>query len=207
MRKPLLIYGAGGLGREILAMLKHLEGWEPRGFVDDGVTKGKLIAGVPVIGGLGEIVQSEDINLVIGVGNPLIRKEIAGKLPSFVNCPVIIHPRATILDETSVTIGAGTIITAGVVVTTDIRIGEHVLLNLNATIGHDTSIGSYSSVMPGVNLAGFVTLGECVMIGSGANVRNKVSIGEASVVGMGSVVLNDVSQGCVVAGVPAKHLR
>ena len=41
-RKDIIIYGAGGLGREILCLIiKKLDEWNPIGFVDDGVPAGQ----------------------------------------------------------------------------------------------------------------------------------------------------------------------
>ena len=38
-------------------------------------------------------------------------------------------------------IGAGSIITAGCIITTNIKIGKHSHLNLHTTIGHDCELG------------------------------------------------------------------
>jgi sugar O-acyltransferase (sialic acid O-acetyltransferase NeuD family) len=206
MRKPLYIYGAGGLGREVLALIRDLESWEPRGFIDDNAEKGKIIKNLPVLGGNSILRDLGNANVIIAVGSPLLKKNLGLLLPANINSPVLIHPRATLLHEDSILIGEGSIVCAGVVLTTDVKIGDHVLINLNSTIGHDSSIGSFSSVMPGVNIAGDVIIGEGVLLGSGCNIMNRVKIGENSRVGMGAVVLRDVVEGDTMAGVPAKSI-
>jgi sugar O-acyltransferase (sialic acid O-acetyltransferase NeuD family) len=206
MRQPIFVYGAGGLGREVVAMMRHLEMWEPMGFIDDGKNKGTMIQGLPVRGG-GEMLSSlQGMNVVIAVGDPLVKRSIASRFSPAITSPYLVHPSVQVLDSASVIIGAGAIITAGVSLTTDIRIGAHVLLNLNCTVGHDCTIGSFSSIMPGVNIAGEVKLAECVMLGSGSNILNRVTIGEAARVGMGAVVLTDVKENTTVVGVPAKPI-
>ena len=209
MKIPLLIYGAGGLGREVLSLVRSFDKFEVIGFLDDNVPKGALVKGVKVVGGR-EALHSADspLNLVLALGDPGKKALLAGKIPaSKVNYPVIQHPSVILQETTTIMIGAGSILCAGCVLTTDIEIGSHVLLNLNCTLGHDTRIGDFSSVMPGVNIAGEVKIGRSVLIGSGANILNRVNIGDTSKVGMGSVVIHDVDPGITVAGVPAKQIN
>jgi sugar O-acyltransferase (sialic acid O-acetyltransferase NeuD family) len=208
VKTPLLIYGAGGLGREVHAMIRAIDNFDAIGFIDDGVPKGTIVRGLKVLGGI-EVLRASDhpVNVVIALGNPKAKAAIVKKIKSpHVNYPVIIHPSVIVHDTDTVRIGAGSILCAGGIFTTDITIGEHVLVNLNCTIGHDVIIGDYSSLMPGVNVAGAVTIGANVLIGSGANILNQVRIGNKSVIGLGWVLIRDVECDLTVGGVPAKKL-
>lgn len=209
MKEPLLIYGAGGFGREVLSLVNALEGFQTFGFLDDGIAKDTVVQGIKVLGGL-EVLKSFDrvVNLVLALGDPVAKAFLASKLdPSRVRFPILRHPSVIIQDEATVRIGAGCILCAGSVFTTDIQIGDHVLVNLNCTIGHDTKVGHYASIMPGVNVAGGVEIGNAVLIGSGSNILNQVRIGDNGIVGMGSVVIRDVAAGATVVGVPARGIR
>ena len=148
------------------------------------------------------------INVVLAMGMPGLKREISFFLKDSSNLlfPTLVHPRATILNPDTVTLGEGTILTAGCIITTDVQIGKHVLINLNTTIGHDTAIGDYSSIMPGVNLAGAVSLGEAVLIGSGANIISGVIVGEGATIGAGSVVNRNVDPNKTAVGVPARAI-
>ncbi len=210
MKKKIAIYGAGGLGREVLSMVRALPEWEVVGFYDDGKLKGEEIGGVAVLGAITELIQvREETQMVLAIGSPKIKKQLVEKLVSnsFIHFPTLIHPRALIQDTTSVKIGRGSIITAGVILTTGIDIGSHVLVNLNCTVGHGVHIGDYSCIMPGATVAGDVKIGEAVLIGSGANVLNGIQIGNQSRVGAGAVVTKDVPQNVTVVGVPAHRLK
>ncbi len=210
MKKDVFIYGAGGLGREVFSMLHALPDWNVIGFYDDGKRIGDKIGRLSVLGSLNELLEvKEKAEVIIAIGNPGIKSQLAVKLSAnqFISFPSLIHPRALLQDQTSVKMGEGCIITAGVILTTDIHIGKHVLLNLNCTIGHDVHIGDYSSVMPGANIAGEVNIGNGVLIGSGANILNGIKVGNNSRIGAGAVVTKDVLENETVAGVPARPLK
>ena len=211
MRRPLIIYGAGGLGREVKSMLQHTEQpFELIGFLDDGVTPGTMVDSIPVLGGVNWLeVNTNKIDVIVAIGNPKIKSKIVRSIHpmDYVNFPRLIHKLGHTQDMERVTIGAGSVIGAGVVLTTNITIGEHVLLNLNVTVGHDTVIGDFTSVMPGVNIAGNVRLGSEVMIGSGANIINNIKVGNFATIGAGSVVNHDIPAASTAAGVPARVIK
>ncbi len=208
MKNQLFIYGAGGLGREILTLVRTLPDWEVAGFVDDREDIAEVM-GVRIVGGKSFLLTPQDsLNVVIAIGDPHQKAAVAVALRhARLKFPSLIHPGATLQDVSTIRMGPGTIITAGCVLTTGIKIGSHVLINLNTTVGHDVTIGDYSSIMPGVNIAGQVSIGSAVLLGSGANVLNRVNIGPRSRIGMGSVVINDIGEGITAVGVPAKPVH
>jgi sugar O-acyltransferase (sialic acid O-acetyltransferase NeuD family) len=208
MKKPLIIYGAGGLGREVLTLLRTLPEWEPIGFIDDKLPSDTYIKGLKVLGDISALNSyKHPLYIVLAMGDSFVKMKVAEQLKNYsVEFPILIHPSVILQDSDTITLGEGSILCAGVVLTTDIMIGTHVLVNLNSTVGHDCRIGDHTSIMCGVNIAGEVHVGQSVLIGSGANILNKVSIGDNSQIGMGSVVLKDVPSSKTVAGVPAKEI-
>lgn len=206
MKKPLFIYGAGGLGREILSLIRAFDQWEAEGFIDDAVVAGEMIKGIPVLGGIGVLKNIDGpVNMVLAIGDPVVKQTLVKTLSRYdVRYPVLVHPAAILQDRSSIVLGNGCVIAAGCILTTDIHLGDHVLVNLNTTIGHDTRIGSCTSIMCGVNVAGEVTIGESVMIGSGACILNRITVGNQCRIGMSAAVVNNVGDQLTVIGVPAK---
>lgn len=209
MSNPIYIYGAGGLGREVSALLLHLPEWSLNGFYDDNLLKGNDCDGVPCLGNLHDLLETRNvIQLVLAFGDPGTKLRISKALAAnnLIQFPTLIHPSVSILNTSSIKFGAGCIVTAGAALTTNIDVGRHTLINLNVTIGHDVHIGESCSIMPGANLAGDIRVGDGVLIGSGANILNRVRIGSSSKVGAGAVVTKDVRANVVVVGIPAKEL-
>ena len=203
------IIGAGGLGRETLALIhqinNHQSRWDPIGFFDDRAPKGNVINRIPVLGRIDEVpTAAEDIWFIMAIGSPGTKETIAARMHSSIKFATLHHPLAVVADPETVTFGPGCIFTAGAKATADIRFGKHVLVNLNATVGHDTLVGDYCSIMPGANIAGYTNLGQSVLIGSGASVINQSTLGKGVKIGAGAVVINDIPDFATAVGVPAR---
>jgi len=206
------IFGAGGFGREVKMMIDQINEtfpkWEFVGYFDDGVAKGSLINGLPVLGNsLDLLSQSAILHVVFAIGNPIIKKDVIEKVGVNTNLifPTLIHPSA-LIGKDWVSIGEGTIIAAGNIITTNIAIGKHVILNLSCTVGHDTKISDFCSIMPGVNISGEVLFEECVYVGTGAKIINQVTVGARTVIGAGAVVSKSYPSDLTLVGIPAKPL-
>lgn len=203
----IVIYGAGGHGREIASLVGRAPGHELAGYVEDGAPEGKRIHDVPV-------VSWEDRRrlgpaaLVVAVGSPADRRKIvqrcAGAGLSFAT---LVDPSVDVSGVRR--IGAGTVVCRGSVLTVDLEIGVHVHINVGCTVSHDVVIGDYSTLSPGVHVAGHVHIGEGVFFGIGACVINGVNdapllIGAGATIAAGACVTGPVEAGCMYAGVPAR---
>lgn len=211
--REIAIFGVGGFGREVLALIKDINKvkptWNIVGFFDDGHEKGELINGFPVLGKTEELNRwPTPISLAVSIGNPKVKKNIIDKVSNpLVDYPTLIHPLVWVGDKEFVEIGKGCIICAGTLITTNIKIEDFVILNLGCTVGHDSVIKKYSSFMPSGNISGEVTIGEGVYVGTGAKIINQLEIGEYTIVGAGAVVSKTLPARCTAVGVPAKPIK
>ena len=211
--KDIAIFGVGGFGREVLALIKDINRvnpiWNIVGFFDDGYEKGVMINGYQNLGKTEDLNNWETpINLAVSIGNPVIKKIILDKISNpLVDYPTLIHPLAWVGDTEFVEIGKGCIICAGTLITTNIKMEDFVILNLGCTVGHDTIIKKYSAFMPSVNISGEVKIGEGVYVGTGAKIINQLEIGDYAIVGAGAVVAKSLPANCTAVGVPAKVIK
>lgn len=211
--KDIAIFGVGGFGREVLALIKDINKVSPTynivGFFDDGYEKGIMINDYPNLGKTEDLNNWETpISLAVSIGSPVIKKKILDKITNpLVDYPTLMHPLAWIGDKEFVEIGKGCVICAGTLITTNIKIEDFVILNLGCTVGHDSIIKKYSAFMPSVNISGEVTIGEGVYVGSGAKIINQLEIGEYTIVGAGAVVSKTLPARCTAVGVPAKPIK
>jgi sugar O-acyltransferase (sialic acid O-acetyltransferase NeuD family) len=211
--EKVVIIGTGGFGREVLDVLEAVNEVKPTyeilGFVTEPgyQSPGTIINDIPVLGHFDWLeANREKVKAICGIGAPAVRRRLILKAKeigtSFFS---VIHPRAILTRW--VTLGIGTIITAGCILTSNIKIGHHVHLNLDCTVGHDVVIHNYVTVSPGVHVSGNVTLEEGSFIGTGANLIEGKTIGEWSVVGAGSVVVKDIPANSTAVGIPAKPIK
>lgn len=211
--KDIAIFGVGGFGREVLALIKDINKVEPTwnivGFFDDGYEKGEMFNGYRNLGKVEDLNKWEtSISLAVSIGSPVIKKKVLDNIKNpLVDYPTLIHPSVWIGDNNFVEIGKGCIICAGNLITTNIKIHDFVILNLGCTVGHDTVIKDYAAFMPSVNISGEVSIGEGVYVGTGAHIINHLEIGEYTTVGAGAVVCKTLPGHCTAVGVPAKVVK
>lgn len=209
--KRVVIFGAGGLGREVLETVRALAAVGHDivcvGFaIDPGFAVPEAIGGLPVRCGLEAYLGQPDLHFVIALGEPAARRRaaltVSGAVGSrFAN---VIHPAATIGAIGS--IGAGTMVLGPASITTEVTIGSHVLINPMASVAHDCVLADFATLSPAVALAGGVLVGEGAELGTGAVVLPRQKIGRWSRIGAGAVVTRPVTANTTVVGVPARPI-
>lgn len=198
MSAPLVLLGASGHAKVVIAALREAGREVSACYDDDERRWGTEVLGVPVKGP-GSAVPA-GTPAVIAIGNNAIRKKLATTLP--LDWQTVVHPRAWVHE--SVVLGAGTVVFAGAVLQPDTRVGRHVIVNTAASVDHDGVIGDYAHLAPGVHLAGSVSVGEGAFLGVNAGVIPGRRIGLWTTVGAGGIVVHDLPDGVTAVGVPAR---
>lgn len=208
--RKIVVYGAGGFGREIAWLAQSCNECEVVAVVDDDPKyHGKEMNGIPVMS-LGEAKDKFfDASVLVAVGSPQIREKITKKVrQEGLSIGTLIHPRTEM--SPWIEMGEGAVICAGCILTTNIKMGNHVQINLDCTIGHDVIMDDYATLAPGVHVSGYVYLGKRVYVGTGAvflngTKENPLIIGDDVIIGAGACVTKSVTSG-IWGGVPAREL-
>ncbi len=208
--KDVVIIGAGGFAREVAWLIEEInkknEQWNILGFIDDNSENvGKSLNGYKIIGNTDYLNEmNKNIYAVIAIGNGKTRKKIVEKLKKR-KFGILIHPNVSI--SNSISIGEGSIICSGNILTVNISIGKHVIINLDCTIGHDAVIKNFSTFLPGTNLSGETIVEECSTLGTGSTVIQGIKIGKNVMVGAGAVVIRDIIDDSTAVGNPARTIK
>ncbi|OGX84800.1 hypothetical protein BEN47_15815 [Hymenobacter lapidarius] len=211
---PLVIFGAGGLGREVLLLVQQLNAatapaaWNVRGFYDDHAPATATVAGLPYLGTSADLnATPEPLAVAVAVGSPASRAAVVARLTSGqLSFPVLVHPQVALAPRQRIAVGEGSIIQQGCFLTCDITLGRFVLLNLGCTIGHDAVLGDFSSLMPHANVSGATQLGAGTYLGTNTTVIQGIIIGENTIIGAGAVVVRNLPANITAVGVPAKAI-
>ncbi|NOT22174.1 MAG: acetyltransferase [Nitrospiraceae bacterium] len=206
----IVVYGAGGHAKVVLDVLEKVGACTIVGLLDESVElAGDTRSGYRVLGGSAifrGLIDEGVKGMIVALGDNVRRRAVfeAARVAGF-ELVSAIHP--SVILGRGVTIGAGSVLVAGVVVNVDAEIGENVIVNTSASVDHDCRIGGHVHLSPGVRLAGRVTVGAFTHIGIGAVVLPNLTIGTRCIVGAGSVVRENVPDGMVVAGNPARIIK
>ena len=205
MVKRVLIYGAGGHSKTVISLLRLLD-MEIAGIIDDGVPAGTTVSGVSVLGGADILPRlrrqgiAHAVNAVGGIGNYAVRWKIFELLKQEgFEFPTVIHPSAFV--EDTVTLADGIQVLAQSYISSESTVGFGTLINAGVIISHDGKIGKCVNLSPGALLAGAVTIEDFAQVGMGATINLGVKVGSRARIGNSAVVKGDVpADGRVYAG-------
>lgn len=206
----LAVYGASGLGREVLELAKIINEndnrWEEFVFIDDGDVP-SVVEGCDVYK-FDEVKEKygSSLEIVMGIGEPATRGKLFQNIKSYgISTPSLIHPDVHIPETTRV--GKGVTIQSGCFVSVGVTLEDYVFLQPKCAIGHDCVIGEGSIISTFDSIAGAVHVGSYSYLGMSVTVKELVSVGNNSIIGMGAVVFKDVPDEMIAMGNPARIMR
>lgn len=211
MEKPVIIFGAKGLGQVALDIFKSndvvvyclldddksLHNTE----IDDVIVMGSTDdeSYIELIGPKAEVFVANDDNKF---RKSLVEALLEGRKVMPVNA---IHKNASI--EPSAILGHGSLFASGVVIGTNTKIGSHNIINAGAIVDYNAALEEFVQVGAGAIIGSGVKIAEGAFIGSGAVIVSGVTIGKKAQIGIGSVVIANVPNGAKVFGNPAVEMK
>ena len=207
-----LVIGGGDQGRQAISAIEAGTTLRVTGVLDAVIPRGTVVAGYPVVGTDDDLsacaAQRRAGAFVVAIGDNATRGALIERLTAA--CPElrlvsVVHPAAMVARDA--TIGEGTIVLAGAVVSNNCKTGRGVLFGTRSSIDHDCVIDDYASLAPGVTTGGTVHIGRATALGVGANVVHGITIGADTVVGAGSLVLDDIPDRVIAYGAKARVVR
>lgn len=210
MQNPVLIFGAGTLGKIALDIFNR-NNVLVYGFLDDDKKLHNTEIGEIVV--LGETDDDGFLKIVgqktesfVAISNTKVKKKIVEILNERRHVMPVnaIHDRSTVSENA--VIGHGNLIMANATVNPYAKIGNHCILHSGAVVDTDAQLADYVSIGTGAMINTGAEIAEGVFIGSGAIIVMGIKVGKNARVGAGSVVIEDVPDNATVFGNPAKKV-
>jgi sugar O-acyltransferase (sialic acid O-acetyltransferase NeuD family) len=211
--KNILIYGAGGFGREIACLINSInqvkKQWELIGFIDDGIPVSHSNRFGKVVGNLETLNNYPDkIAVAISVASPEILKKLTDGIANpNVWYPNLIAPDVKFHDPDSFSIGIGNIIFFSCRISCDVKMGDFNLMNSLASLGHDVKIGNRNVLNPAVRISGDCRVGDDNFFGVQSIILQGITIGNNTRVGASSVVIKTTKDDSLYYGNPARRIK
>jgi acetyltransferase EpsM len=204
----LAFIGGGGFAKEVLE-IAELNGHQVVGYVADA----EGVLGCPYWGRKEALAERrgefEAVCIAFGATD---RKSVQSRqrliewaTENGYSCEPLISPHA--VRSSGVTVGPGTIVAHGVVISVDACIGSFSILNSSAIIGHDAIIGDNVTIAPAAFIGGKTQVGSGTLVGPGAMVLQSLRVGSQVIVGTGASVVRSVPDGATVMPLRSRTLK
>jgi sugar O-acyltransferase (sialic acid O-acetyltransferase NeuD family) len=209
----IMIYGAGGFGREIACLINSInqaeKQWEFVGFIDDGLPVGTKNSFGTILGNL-EYLNScnEKLAVVISIAEPMILKKLTENITNpNIWYPNLIAPDVKFHDSATFSIGIGNILFFSCRISCNVSVGNFNLMNSLVSLGHDVQIGDRNVLNPAVRISGDCVVGDENFFGIHSIILQGLKIGNNTRVGVASVVMRNTKDNSLYYGNPAKKLE
>ena len=138
----LVIYGAGGLGREVAEIVRRINErhrfWNLLGFLDDGAEAGTFSGGLPILGGRSFAEEFDGpLDVVLSIARPSDKRAIYEALK---RCPYVRFPNVIDTDSklsSRIAMEEGVVVSHFCSLSVDISLGRCVFINTGSHVGHD----------------------------------------------------------------------
>lgn len=210
--KKIVLFGGGAHVSCCIDIIEKTNEYIIIGITDPFLAVGTEIMGYKIIGKQEEIIELKSKYSIDGgiitIGDNWTRKMVYDEIiktdPDFEFFSAI-HP--TVVLGANVTIGKGSVMMAGCIVSPNSIVGDFCFFATGAILEHDCFMDDFSSISVGSLTGGKVKIGKYTAITLGVVLFDRVVIGEHTVIGSGALVTKDIPSNCLAYGTPAKVVR
>jgi sugar O-acyltransferase (sialic acid O-acetyltransferase NeuD family) len=210
MKNPVLILGAGPLGKTALDIFNKNEVMV-FGFLDDDTSKvGTEIDEIVVLGqtdneGFTKLIGQKCEAFVANDDTNLKKHQVKMLTDRRHTMPVnALDPSAAL--ASNAVLGHGNLIAAKAVIGSHVQIGNHCNILSGAVLEPDCHLADFVQIGTNASLGAGVQVAEGAFVGQGAVIVGGILIGKNARVGAGSVVIENVADNQTVFGNPAKKI-
>lgn len=210
MDNPVIIFGAGGLGKAALEIFQENE-VIVYGFLDDDKRlHGQEIGEIGILGSTDDHGYTKFIGKKCDAFVALDDRELRKGTFKMLNdrrkvMPInAVHSKATISGNAYISYGL--FANAGAVIGSFAKVGIGCILHSNAVIDYEAQLGDHVQVGAGSVIHAGAKIEDNVFIGAGVTIAAPLEVGKGARIGAGSVVVENVNAGATVFGNPAKEV-
>lgn len=211
MDKPVIILGAGGLGKAAQEIFESHDIVTYCFLDDDKKLHGTEINMISVLGNTDDDgflkYIGQKCEAFVAVDENAYRRTLVKMLNERRKVMPVNATHKLAAIASSAVMGHGNMLNAGAVLGAGASIGSHCILHSRSIVDYDAKLGDYVQVGAGAVVASGVEVGDKVFIGAGATIISGVSIGKGARIGAGSVVVSDVLAGKTMFGNPAQEVK
>jgi sugar O-acyltransferase (sialic acid O-acetyltransferase NeuD family) len=210
MQNPVLIFGAGTLGKTTLDIFNR-NNVLVYGFLDDDKNLHNTEIGDIVV--LGDTDDDGFLKIIgqkteafVAISNIKVKKKIVEILNERRHVMPVnaIHDRSVVSENAA--IGHGNLIMANAIVNPYAKIGNHCIIQSGVVVDTDANVADFVTIASGAMINAGAEIAEGAFIGSGAIVVTGIKVGKNARIGAGSVVIENVPDNATVFGNPAKKV-
>ncbi|MCP4522219.1 MAG: acetyltransferase [Cytophagales bacterium] len=210
MEKPVIIIGAGGLGKVTLDIFTENNVVVYCLLDDDETLHNTEIGDVSVMGATDEEsflrMIGKDCEAFIASNETEYKKNLVEKLKEEYKAVPVNAIHQTSYISTTTNMGHGNLINAKVTLGTNAKLGSHCIVNTGAIVDYEAKVGDFVQIGTGAMINSGAIIEDDVFIGAGVTIVSGVTVKKGARVGAGSVVIADVEEGQTVFGNPAKSM-
>ncbi len=211
MEQPVIVFGAGGLGKVALEIFQNNQ-IVVYGFLDDDPSlHGTTIGEVPVLGAADDQgflkLIGKKCQAFVAIPDKKLRQDLVSMLNKQRKVMPVNAIHGTAHLATTAVMGHGNLIASGVQINTQVEIGSHNLLQTGSILDYGVVLEDFVEIGAGTVIGAEVKVGAGAFIGTGATVVSGVSIGANARIGAGSVVISNVAEHETVFGNPAQPVK